>query len=116
LIITTHVVGCVSFIERRVFFCVFAKSAIETHHHLVFNLLMGDEVANTMMEHLPPSGWSEVARQSDIALVRGEIELVKMDIAHVGKELSGLKTILLVVGPLIAGGIGGLYGLIATKF
>jgi hypothetical protein len=96
--------------------------------------LMGEEVANTMMEHLPPSGWSDVARQSDIALVRGdldqaqaalksdialvrgEIELVKVEIAHVGKELSGLKTILLVVGPLIAGGFGGIYALIATKF
>lgn len=102
--------------------------------HTCLRGLMGDEVANTMMEHLPPSGWSDVARQSDIALVRGdldqakvalksdialvrgEIELVKTEIAHVGKELSGLKTILLVVGPLIAGGFGGLYALIATKF
>jgi hypothetical protein len=59
---------------------------------------------------------AKVALKSDIALVRGEIELVKTEIAHVGKELSGLKTILLVVGPLIAGGFGGLYALIATKF
>jgi hypothetical protein len=84
--------------------------------HTSLRGLMGEEVANTMMEHLPPSGWSDVARQSDIALVRGEIELVKLEIAHVGKELSGLKTILLVVAPLIAGGFGGLYALIATKF
>ena len=73
------------------------------------NLLVGEEVANTMMEHLPPSGWSDVARKSDV-------DLVKMEIAHLGKELSDLKKILLVVGPLIAGGFGGLYVLIATKF
>ena len=77
--------------------------------HTCLRGLMGEEVANTMMEHLPPSGWSDVARKSDL-------ELVKMEIAHVGKELSGLKTILLVVGPLIAGGFGVLYALIATKF
>ena len=77
--------------------------------HTCLRGLMGEEVANTMMEHLPPSGWSDVARKSDL-------ELVKMEIAHVGKELSDLKKILLVVAPLIAGGFGGLYVLIATKF
>ena len=77
--------------------------------HTCLRGLMGEEVANTMMEHLPPSGWSDVARKSDL-------ELVKMEIAHVGKELSDLKRILLVVAPLIAGGFGGLYALIATKF
>ena len=95
--------------------------------HTCLRGLMGEEVANTMMEHLPPSGWSDVARQSDIALVRSDldrvevarksdIDLVKMEIAHVGKELSDLKKILLVVALLIAGGFGGLYVLIATKF
>ena len=63
----------------------------------------------SMTEHLPPSGWSDVARKSDL-------DLVKLEIAHLGKELSDLKKILLVVGPLIAGGFGGLYVLIATKF
>jgi len=28
--------------------------------------VMGDDVANTLMEHLPPSGWSDVARTRDI--------------------------------------------------
>ena len=77
--------------------------------HTCLRGLMGEEVANTMMEHLPPSGWSDVARKSDL-------DLVKLEIAHLGKELSDLKKILLVVGPLIAGGFGGLYVLIATKF
>jgi hypothetical protein len=27
---------------------------------------LGDEVADILMQHLPPSGWSDVARQSDI--------------------------------------------------
>jgi len=29
---------------------------------------LGDHVANILMEHLPPSGWSDVARKQDIAL------------------------------------------------
>jgi hypothetical protein len=27
---------------------------------------LGDDVANTLMEHLPPSGWSDVARTREI--------------------------------------------------
>lgn len=30
----------------------------------------GVSVANTLMEHLPPNGWSDVARQSDIESLR----------------------------------------------
>ena len=27
---------------------------------------LGDDVADTMMEHLPPTGWADVARKDDI--------------------------------------------------
>ena len=59
--------------------------------HTCLRGLMGEEVANTMMEHLPPSGWSDVARQSDIALVRSDLDRVeaalKSDIALVRGDL-----------------------------
>jgi hypothetical protein len=30
---------------------------------------LGDDVADTRMEHLPPTGWSDVARKTDIERV-----------------------------------------------
>ena len=34
---------------------------------------LGDDVANTLMEHLPPSGWSDVARKQDIVDIRQDL-------------------------------------------
>lgn len=34
---------------------------------------LGDNVANILMEHLPPSGWSDVARTRDIDLLREDM-------------------------------------------
>lgn len=41
-----------------------AAQRFELHSALVNTL--GDDVANTLMEHLPPSGWSDVARRDDL--------------------------------------------------
>jgi hypothetical protein len=48
--------------------------------HTCLRGLMGEEVANTMMEHLPPSGWSDVARQSDIDQLQKDIARVEADL------------------------------------
>mgnify|MGYP003347488517 CR=1 FL=1 len=37
--------------------------------HLELKKVLGDDVANTVMEHLPPSGWGDVARARDIDLL-----------------------------------------------
>jgi len=37
---------------------------------------LGDDVANTLMEHLPPSGWSDVARKQDIDIVHRDISRI----------------------------------------
>jgi len=34
---------------------------------------LGDHVANILMEHLPPSGWSDVARKQDIADIHKDL-------------------------------------------
>ena len=34
---------------------------------------LGDHVANILMEHLPPSGWSDVARKQDVADIHKEL-------------------------------------------
>jgi len=41
-----------------------AAQRFELHSALVTT--WGDDVANTMMEHLPPSGWSDVVRRDDL--------------------------------------------------
>ena len=40
-------------------------------------LLLGDDMANTLMEHLPPSGWSDVARTRDIEFIDKRIGMLE---------------------------------------
>ncbi len=56
--------------------------------HTCLRGLMGEEVANTMMEHLPPSGWSDVVRKSDLDQVQVAL---KSDIGHVQKDIERLE-------------------------
>jgi len=41
---------------------------------------MPEAVADTLMAHLPPAGWSDVARTSDINHLRAEINHMRADI------------------------------------
>ena len=76
--------------------------------HTCLRGLMGEEVANTMMEHLPPSGWSDVARKSDI-------EIINLKITHLGKEVKGLKIIIGALIPTMVAGFIGLYSALVSK-
>lgn len=48
---------------------------------------LGAAPAATMMELLPPVGWSDVARQSDLVAIRGEIAEVRGEIAELRGEV-----------------------------
>jgi hypothetical protein len=48
--------------------------------HQTLRSLMPEAVADTLMAHLPPAGWSDVARTSDIDAVRAEIDALRTDI------------------------------------
>jgi hypothetical protein len=52
-----------------------AISEEERRHELYRSLeqVHGRAVATTLMEHLPPVGWSDVARQSDVAALATEL-------------------------------------------
>ena len=52
---------------------------------------LGRGAATTMMELLPPVGWSDLARQSDLVAVRGEIAETRGEIAEVRGEIAGLS-------------------------
>lgn len=56
--------------------------------HLGLRKTMGDDVANTLMEHLPPSGWTDLARKHDITLVEHEIEFIKEEIRRLDHKMN----------------------------
>jgi hypothetical protein len=60
---------------------------------------LGDDVANTLMEHLPPSGWSDVARTRDIEFIDKRIGMLvkRLDIAISVGIACGLALIALQV-------------------
>jgi hypothetical protein len=76
---------------------------------------LGGGPAATMMELLPPVGWGEVARQSDLVALRGEMAQLRGEMAELRAELKGeiaelrgeMKTIL---PKLVAANIGSMIG------
>ncbi len=50
---------------------------------------LGEGPAATLMELLPPVGWADVARQSDIAGLRGEMAELRGEMAELRSELRG---------------------------
>jgi hypothetical protein len=56
----------------------------ELHQYLRTH--METNMADTLMDHLPPAGWSDLARTSDVMAVRTEL---KSEIQAVRAELKG---------------------------
>lgn len=44
--------------------------------HLALKNTLGETVANTVMEHLPPSGWGDVARERDVVRLERKLNLM----------------------------------------
>jgi polyhydroxyalkanoate synthesis regulator phasin len=76
--------------------------------HAGLRAKLGDEVADTMMEHLPPMGWAGVARRADVERIDGRID-------HLERRIDGVIARLWALGSLSAAGFIGLFALIATK-
>jgi hypothetical protein len=54
-----------------------------------FAALLDRKRANTLMELLPPVGWSDVARRGDIAELRGEMSELRGEMALLRAEFKG---------------------------
>jgi hypothetical protein len=79
--------------------------------HLKLRNVLGEKVADMLMEHLPPSGWGDVARKADLELLSVELrhlrettdakfEMMEMRFSHIDSRLRGI-----VAGMWAMGGI-----------
>ncbi len=50
---------------------------------------LGEGPASTMMELLPPDGWTDLARQSDLVAIRGEMAELRGELKGEMSELRG---------------------------
>ena len=79
--------------------------------HLKLRNVLGEKVADMLMEHLPPSGWGDVERKADLELLSTELrhlrettdakfETMNMRFSHIDSRLRGI-----VAGMWAMGGI-----------
>ena len=75
------------------------KQRFEMHSNLKVKL--GDDVADTLMEYLPPVGWADIARKSDVDRLERRFNFAMGIIATVGVGMIALQVqILFLVTPL----------------
>lgn len=71
--------------------------------HLGLQKLMGEPMASTFMENVPPSGWSDVAQRADLSILerelRAELNIVRVDIERLRVDVDKLdRKLSMVVG------------------
>lgn len=71
--------------------------------HLGLQKLMGEPMATTFMENVPPSGWSEVAQRADLTVLerelRGELNILRVDVERLRVDVDKLdRKLNMVIG------------------
>ncbi len=62
--------------------------AQRTDMHQVLREKLSVTAADTLLEHLPPQGWSDVATKTDILLLKTDLELFKSDLVLLEHRLN----------------------------
>ena len=97
--------------------------------HTELRKVLGEEVADIMMEYMPPVGWSDVARKSDIdrleqrfinvdqrfETIEKRFEQIDKRFDQIDKRFAGLVGGLWALGTITAAGFFGLGAAIVTK-
>ena len=71
--------------------------------HLGLQKLMGEPMATTFMENVPPSGWSDVAQRADLTVLerelRGELNILRVDVERLRVDVDRLdRKLNMVIG------------------
>ena len=72
--------------------------------HLGLRNTLGDVVANSLTEHRPPSGWSDVARTGDIDRIDARIDRLEVDMKEGFQSIRSSMRV--IVGSFVAVSIG----------
>ena len=62
--------------------------ARRTEMHIGLRESLGPRVADSLMEHLPPSGWADVARQSEVNL---RFEMIDRRFEEIDRRLDTIE-------------------------
>ena len=80
--------------------------------HLGLQAVLGDDVGDIVMEHLPPSGWGDVARKNDLLILRDEMNY---RFADVHRRIDGLVHAMWVMTGIFSTAFIALFTLLATR-
>ena len=68
--------------------------ARRTEMHIGLRESLGPRVADSLMEHLPPNGWGDVARQSEMILrfdmVQIQFEMIERRFEEIDRRFDGI--------------------------
>ena len=59
--------------------------------HLALRQAVGDNLADMLIEHLPPFEWTDIARQSDLLALRADVDMIKVDISAMKTSIMRLE-------------------------